>query len=137
MRPLRLAFLASLLGLIALLPSVGWALSPPDLPAALRPSAGGSDIILLEFSATWCKSCKVIHPFVQSYTQSNKGQLGYIPLDIDQPEVEPYLDQFDVVSVPSYVIYNKQGKVLWSTEDDVTKAQLKKKLDTCLANKQC
>ena len=114
------------------------ALTPPDLPKALRPTgADQADIILIEFSAKWCKSCKDIHPFVKAYVGSQNGKLGYVPLDIDTPTTEKYLDQYDVVSVPTYVIYNRQGKVLWSVEEDITKTQLKQKLDACMAHKSC
>lgn len=106
-----------------------WATNKPDLPATLRPADKAAAVILLEFSAPWCKSCKEIHPFVADYVKQHPKKVAYVPVNIDSEKSQTYLELYDIVSVPTYVLYNQQGKVLELIEDDIKPAALGKKLD--------
>jgi thioredoxin 1 len=67
------------------------------------------DFALLQFSASWCGPCQQITPKIKGYVESIKDRLEYVYLDIDKPENQTLMTQFNITSVPTFVIHNKKN----------------------------
>lgn len=64
-------------------------------------------MILMHFTAEWCQPCKMMKPIVQQIVHE-RDNLNYMPIDIDEmPEVS---FEYEVASVPTFVLLNDSGE---------------------------
>ena len=70
----------------------------------------GDQLVLVDFFATWCQPCKMMHPILEQL----KSQLGYkirvIKIDVDRNNTTAA--RFNIQSVPTLMLFRK-GEVLW------------------------
>jgi len=75
---------------------------------------------LVDFFATWCGPCKMMHPILEKLKEKVGDSVSIIKIDVDRNQ--ELSAQFSVRSVPTLIIY-KDGEVKWratgvySTED--------------------
>lgn len=81
---------------------------------------------LVDFYATWCGPCKMMHPILKDLSKDIKGRAKILKVDIDKNK--KLAKKLDVMSVPTFIIY-KKGKVVWRRSGGMTKAKLKKQLE--------
>ncbi len=67
--------------------------------------------VLVDFFATWCGPCKIMHPILE---QASKSELGekyeFVQVDVDQsPDLS---NEFDIMAVPTLAIF-KDGEVVY------------------------
>lgn len=63
--------------------------------------------VLVDFSATWCPPCKMLHPVIERIALEYDGRLDVYGVDIDQ---SPDLGQkFGISGVPTMIFF-KDGK---------------------------
>lgn len=63
--------------------------------------------VLVDFSATWCPPCKMLHPVIERIALEYDGRLDVYGVDIDQ---SPMLGQkFGISGVPTMIFF-KDGK---------------------------
>ena len=70
------------------------------------------NLIVMDFSATWCMPCKSIKPF---YNELSTQYKDCIFLAIDANDGEELMDFFSVTSLPTF-IFMKQGKAFAKLE---------------------
>lgn len=86
---------------------------------------------LVDFYATWCGPCKMMTPILKQLAKDIKGKAKILKVDIDKnPKLAKKLD---VMSVPTFIIYQK-GKIVWRRTGGMTKAKLQKQLDKYILN---
>lgn len=83
--------------------------------------------VLVDFFATWCGPCKMMHPILEELHGMIDSKYRIIKIDIDK---NPALaEQYNVRSVPTLMIF-KDGEVKWrgaGVHDALTlKAELEK-----------
>lgn len=66
-----------------------------------------SDIVLVDFWATWCGPCKMLSPVIEEIAGANLPGVKVAKVDVDQ---QPDLaGQFKVMSIPTLIVF-KDGK---------------------------
>lgn len=81
---------------------------------------------LVDFYATWCGPCKLMHPVLEQLSKEVKGRARILKIDVDKNQ--KLAMKLAVRSVPTLVIY-KKGKIVWRGSGALTKADLKNKLE--------
>lgn len=67
--------------------------------------------VLLQFFAEWCGPCKMLTRIIDESVEEVTQHVELKRVDVDQ---EPALSaQFQIRAVPTMVLVNKEGKVLW------------------------
>ena len=80
---------------------------------------------VLYFTASWCGPCKRIAPHVEML--SNNYNIEFYKIDID--ECEEVTQQFDIISVPTFIFMKKQKEIFSKCEGskvDILKSRVDK-----------
>ncbi len=68
-------------------------------------------LVLLDFGADWCSTCKVVDRLLESAWPGLDNRLLWVKVDIHQrPDL---VERFGVLSVPTVVILSPEEEVLW------------------------
>lgn len=75
---------------------------------AFRPATKVDVLTVLDFNATWCGPCKMLHPVFEAAAKTFAGKVRFVSVDIDRlPETAA---AFEVQAVPTVVIMRPDGK---------------------------
>lgn len=70
----------------------------------------GDKPVLVDFHATWCGPCKMMHPILDELKQKIGDQATIIKIDVD--EAQDLAVEYGVRAVPTLAIF-KQGQLVW------------------------
>lgn len=87
----------------------------------------GSQLTLVDFFATWCGPCKMMHPVLEQLKEEMGDSLRIIKIDIDKNEA--LMEQYRIQSVPTLMLFNK-GEQLWRQSGAMSLADLKNVINT-------
>jgi len=76
------------------------------------------------FSADWCAPCKVFKPIVQQVSQELGIGVQYINVDYDAS----YGEKYSITSIPTIIVLDNFGTVVYRNSGVVSKDQLIKEL---------
>ena len=86
----------------------------------------GNQLVLVDFYATWCGPCKMMHPVLEQLKDKQADRLRIIKIDVDK---NPSLAaQYQIQSVPTLIAF-REGNVLWRQSGALSLSQLIKTLD--------
>lgn len=86
----------------------------------------GNQLVLVDFYATWCGPCKMMHPVLEQLKEKQADCLRIIKIDVDK---NPLLaTQYQIQSVPTLIAF-REGNVLWRQSGALSLSQLIKTLD--------
>ena len=71
---------------------------------------GSGKLVLVDFFATWCGPCKMMHPVLEAIKQEMGDKLRIVKVDVDENELVS--QQYRIQSVPTLMIF-KDGEVVW------------------------
>lgn len=77
--------------------------------------------VLVDFFATWCQPCKMMHPVLQQVKEVLGNRIRIIKIDIDTHEA--LSRQYQIQSVPTMILF-RNGKVLWRRSGAMPKNEL-------------
>lgn len=83
----------------------------------------GSQLTLVDFFATWCGPCKMMHPVLEQLKVEMGDSLRIIKIDIDKNEA--LMEQYRIQSVPTLMLFRK-GDALWRQSGAMSLSDLKK-----------
>lgn len=81
----------------------------------------GNQLVLVDFFATWCQPCKMIHPVLERVKHKLGDKIRIIKIDVDKHQQTAY--QYEIRSVPTLMIF-RNGKILWRQSGSMTEANL-------------
>ena len=83
----------------------------------------GNQLTLVDFFATWCGPCKMMHPVLEQLKEEMGDSLRIIKIDIDKNEA--LMEQYRIQSVPTLMLFRK-GDALWRQSGAMSLSDLKK-----------
>ncbi len=84
---------------------------------------------LVDFYATWCGPCKVMHPVLKELSKEMGDEVRILKVDVDKNQ--KVAAKFKVRGVPTFVLF-KGGKILWQQSGAMSKHQLKSKVKSSI-----
>ena len=89
----------------------------------------GDQLVLVDFFATWCQPCTMMHPILEQVKEVLDGRIRIIKVDVDKYGVTA--NQYGIRSVPTLILF-KHGEVLWRTSGVMQKSELLATIDPFL-----
>lgn len=90
----------------------------PDLPREIQ--AKTTKPVLLEFYATWCRTCQKMFPHIMEIKDKTKDKLQVIRLDIDAPENKQWTELYQIKGTPTYILFGTDKKATYIMEDMIS-----------------
>ncbi|MDR0955122.1 MAG: thioredoxin [Rikenellaceae bacterium] len=72
----------------------------------------GDRPVLVDFFATWCGPCKVMHPILEELKKEMGDGVRILKVDIDSPKNQQLVQLYNVQSVPTMFLF-KKGQIRW------------------------
>lgn len=85
---------------------------------------------LVDFWATWCGPCKRIAPVIEELGALYEGRANIAKCDVE--EAEELAVDFQVTSIPTLILLDKQGNVVQRMVGVQSKARLQEEIDKLL-----
>ena len=81
----------------------------------------------LEFYAEWCEVCKEMAPKVSDLRDEYKKNINFVFLNVDNPQWENYLKEFEVNGIPQINLFDEKGNLSTTligkhTEEDLVES---------------
>ena len=70
----------------------------------------GEQLTLVDFFATWCGPCKMMHPILEQLKEKMGDDIRLLKVDVDKNEALSM--QYRIQSVPTLMLF-KKGEMLW------------------------
>ena len=70
----------------------------------------GEQLTLVDFFATWCGPCKMMHPIQEQLKEKMGDDIRILKVDVDKNEALSI--QYRIQSVPTLMLF-KKGEMLW------------------------
>lgn len=70
----------------------------------------GEQLTLVDFFATWCGPCKMMHPILEQLKEKMGDDIRILKVDVDKNEALSML--YRIQSVPTLMLF-KKGEMLW------------------------
>ncbi len=83
-------------------------------------------LVLVDFFATWCQPCKMMHPILEQLKAAVGDKLRIIKVDVDKHN--EIAAQYRIQSVPTLMLF-RNGDVLYRNSGVMDKAELMALLD--------
>lgn len=85
-----------------------------------------NQLVLVDFFATWCQPCQMMHPILEQLKASVGDKLRIIKVDVDR--YNDVAAQWRIQSVPTLMLF-RNGEVLYRNSGVMDKAELMALLD--------
>lgn len=76
-------------------------------------------LVLVDFFATWCQPCKMMHPILEQVKATLGDKIRIIKVDVDK--YGQTAAQYGIQAVPTLILFRK-GQILWRQSGAMTKA---------------
>ncbi|OXL45187.1 thioredoxin [Segatella copri] len=70
----------------------------------------GEQLTLVDFFATWCGPCKMMHPILEQLKEKMGDDIRILKVDVDKNEALSM--QYRIQSVPTLMLF-KKGEMVW------------------------
>ena len=85
----------------------------------------GEQLTLVDFFATWCGPCKMMHPILEQLKEKMGDDIRILKVDVDKNEALSM--QYRIQSVPTLMLF-KKGEMLWRQSGAMSLNDLMKKI---------
>lgn len=83
----------------------------------------GNQLTLVDFYATWCGPCKMMHPILEQLKTDMEEQISIIKVDVD--EHQDLSTMYNVQSIPTLMLF-RNGSILWRQTGAIPLYELKR-----------
>lgn len=88
--------------------------------------ATGNSIVFLDFWAAWCGPCKMADPVVKELAGNYENKITFAKVNVDEnPELAA---RYGVRSIPTFIMMQKDGTILFKQVGAVPKSVLDGKI---------
>lgn len=91
----------------------------------------GEKPVLVDFFATWCGPCKMMHPILEELKKNVGDKVYVLKVDIDEPANKQIAYTYHIQSVPTLMIF-RLGKMVWRESGVVQATRLQEILQPYL-----
>ncbi len=81
-------------------------------------------LTLVDFYATWCGPCKVMHPILEDYKKQMGDGVRILKVDIDSPANANLVKGYQISSVPTLMFF-RNGESKWRNSGVISAMELK------------
>lgn len=85
----------------------------------------GEQLTLVDFFATWCGPCKMMHPILEQLKEKMGDDIRILKVDVDKNEALSM--QYRIQSVPTLMLF-KKGEMLWRQSGAISQNDLMQKI---------
>ena len=78
-------------------------------------------LVLVDFFATWCQPCKMMHPVLEQLKDTVGDKMRIIKVDVDK--YGQTAAQYGIQAVPTLMLFRK-GQTLWRQSGMMSRADL-------------
>lgn len=82
-----------------------------------------SQLTLVDFYATWCGPCRMMHPVLEQLKKELGDSIRIVKVDVDKNEAVAI--QMRIQSVPTLMIF-KEGEMKWRQSGAMPSSELKR-----------
>ena len=79
--------------------------------------------MFVDYFATWCGPCKMMHPILDELKKRMGDQVKIVKIDVDIPANRQSVYTYQIQSVPTLMLF-KNGTLLWRQSGVVQTEQL-------------
>ena len=81
----------------------------------------GKEPVLVDFYATWCGPCKMMHPTINELSKDMEGKVRILKVDIDKNNATAH--KYRIQTVPTFILF-KEGEIKWRSSGVMDKRTL-------------
>ena len=89
---------------------------------------------VMEFYADWCEVCRAMAPVMVSIEKEYDGRINFLMLNVDNPQWENLLNQYDVNGIPQLNFFDQDGDFKGKIIGAKTKFELTHLVDRLIDN---
>lgn len=85
----------------------------PDLPPELKKKSVANKLLLVDFYAEWCSTCKRMSPHVNRIVGKLSNKVAMTQVDVEKPENTSLAQRYNIQGTPTYVVFDANGKAIF------------------------
>ena len=88
----------------------------------------GNTLVFVDFLATWCGPCKMMHPVLEGLKKQLGERVKIVKIDIDSPVNRQLVNSYQVQAVPTLMLF-KAGKMVWRQSGAMQATQIRQVIE--------
>ena len=88
----------------------------------------GNTLVFVDFFATWCGPCKMMHPVLEGLKKQLGERVKIVKIDIDSPVNRQMVNSYQVQAVPTLMLF-KAGKMVWRQSGAMQATQIRQVIE--------
>ena len=88
----------------------------------------GNTLVFVDFFATWCGPCKMMHPGLEGLKKQLGERVKIVKIDIDSPVNRQLVNSYQVQAVPTLMLF-KAGKMVWRQSGAMQATQIRQVIE--------
>ena len=88
----------------------------------------GNTLVFVDFFATWCGPCKMMHPVLEGLKKQLGERVKIVKIDIDSPVNRQLVNSYQVQAVPTLMLF-KAGKIVWQQSGAMQATQIRQVIE--------
>ena len=88
----------------------------------------GNTLVFVDFFATWCGPCKMMHPVLEGLKKQLGERVKIVKIDIYSPVNRQLVNSYQVQAVPTLMLF-KAGKMVWRQSGAMQATQIRQVIE--------